>query len=151
MRLFDFFQFSLGLKVIIQLREAALLAIKKMQKARKEAESRLETLMSIQNSLNQEEATAAAEATTAGAEATTTAEAEATTTAAEEGASAPSASEGEDPTPAAVSQVTVCYLLAFLPFGPILPVFLLPDRPELLYSGPFVAGPLGDGTLVARP
>jgi hypothetical protein len=107
--------------VIIQLREAALLAIKKMQKARKEAENRLETLMSIQNSLNQEEATAAK--ATAAAEATTTAEAEATTTAAEEGASAPSASEAEDLTPAAVSQVTVCHLLAFLPFGPFLPFF----------------------------
>ncbi len=101
LRLFDFFQFSLGFKVIIQLREAALLAIKKMQKARKEAESRLETLMSIQNSLNQEEATAA-EATAAAAEATTAA--------AEEGASAPSASEAEDLTSGAVSQVTVCYL-----------------------------------------
>jgi E3 ubiquitin-protein ligase HUWE1 len=42
------------LKVIIQLREAALLAIKKMLKAKKEAENQLETLKSIQSSLNRE-------------------------------------------------------------------------------------------------
>ena len=43
------------LKVIIQLRDSALLAIKKLLKANKEARSLLETLESIQSSLAREE------------------------------------------------------------------------------------------------